>query len=317
MQDTNSVTVSADMNVSVIVCTKGRPDKLLKCIRGLLQNDFKNKEILVVSESKADVNSITDLPVRIVFIPKNKGVAFSRNAGLEASGGDIVAYIDDDAVPDKNWILCLVSSYKQGVVGVGGPIYDPKTRIPLWCGGKLRIIPDFLGLNRGIAIVNRSCFASIEKACDVDVLNGANMSFRRKFLKKIGGFDSSFKFWFEEDDISFRAKLNGGKLLYNPHAKIWHIVYDPFEKKSSFDRNWDYLRHRNLTYFVLKNYTRKLKFIPNLVLYMVFDCIWLTLVLPQNVKGQNRSFKKSVIILRAHIDGFGLFFASRSRFHNK
>jgi GT2 family glycosyltransferase/SAM-dependent methyltransferase len=238
------------MKVSVIIPTKNRRRYLEDCLKSLVQGNTRPDEIIIVDNYSSDgTEKVVQLyPVKLL---RNKGsLTRSRNLGLRASIGDIIVYLDDDVIVDKNWLKHLLSAYSSSKVGgVGGrilPFGKDKTHFMPACGdvvGKVR--------NDGVVIANFD--VPLKKPIEVDCFQGCNMSFRREALFDVGGFDETYQGIFRHDsDICVAVKKLGYKLIYEPKAAVWHR--EAGKERPIYRSNyWVYWYTRNSTYFYFKN----------------------------------------------------------------
>ncbi len=244
------------MRVSVIIPTKNRRRYLEDCLKSLVQANTRPDEIIVVDNYSSDgTEKVVQLyPVKL--LRHSGSLARSRNLGLRASIGDIIVYLDDDVIVDKNWLRHMLSAYSSPEVGgVGGrilPFGEDKTHFMPACGnvvGKVR--------NDGIVIANFD--APSKKPIEVDCFQGCNMSFRREALFDVGGFDETYQGIFRHDsDIGVAVKKLGCKLIYEPKAVVWHKERGK-ERAIYCSSYWVYWYTRNSTYFYFKNVFSKNK----------------------------------------------------------
>ena len=108
--------------VSVVVVSHRRPAELRVCLTALMQVDYAPMEIVVVADG-AGLDAIADLP----FLDQLKtlrndaaGISIARNLGIVAAAGDIVAFIDDDAVPEPSWLRHLTEPFTDPDVAAAG-----------------------------------------------------------------------------------------------------------------------------------------------------------------------------------------------------
>lgn len=236
-------------NISVVVCTRNRPQHLAECVVSLLRQTRKPKEIIVVDDASENDLNLKEFfsrkiskhrrkdgsiifgknRVNMIFV-KNKtrqGVVKSRNLGISMASGDVIAFIDDDGVAHKEWVGSLKRVYKnKDIVGAGGPVIetriDPKNNNKTALGRGLSKIT-----KQGDFLVN----FHVKKGSDVKKLSrsyvkflqGSNMSFRKSSLLKVNGFDASFKgnFLREETDLCLRVSKTG-KIVFEPSAVTYH-----------------------------------------------------------------------------------------------
>jgi len=213
--------------VSVIVSTfaKERSELLLRCIRSLgAQEDPPDEIILVLDHDKELIGYFKSrIPTDIkIAISEKTGLSSARNAGLKIATGEIVAFIDDDAMAEKDWISKLVKGYDDPYVqSVGG------AAIPLWENQKPAWFPDELDWIIGCSHKGRPQSKSL-----VRNLIGCNMSFRRNVFEKVGYFEAALGrvgrklAVSEETEFCLRilAEIPDSKIVYDPLAKIYHVV---------------------------------------------------------------------------------------------
>ena len=213
------------LTVSVVIpsYSKKRGQDLLACIASLRHQSTLPHEIVVVLDSKVE-GSLTFLTFENVraIVCKEEGVSSARNVGVKASSGDIVAFIDDDAIAERDWLKNLLSNYDdQYVVGVGGKI------IPAWEKGR----PTWFA--RELDWVVGCSYAGMpEKKTTMRNPIGCNMSFRRNVFKTIGYFRESIGrvgarlVGSEEAELCIRLRSEApeAKVVYDPSAVVLHKV---------------------------------------------------------------------------------------------
>ena len=131
---------------------------------------------------------------RVISYQPNRGLSTARNIGWQTAQGELVLYIDDDAVADVDWIERIAGEYSPQVDGVGGYARP--------------YIPDVFSLyDQGAAIVVYG--ADAER---LDGAGGLNMSFKRRVLEEIGGFDARFTHIADDADMNRRLTAAGYRL---------------------------------------------------------------------------------------------------------
>jgi hypothetical protein len=127
---------------------------------------------------------------------------------MEAATGEIVAYLDDDAYPDPDWLTYLADAFlKTPHVGIGGPNLAPS--------GDGRIADCVANAPGGPVHV----LLSDEVA---EHIPGCNMAFRRPAIMAIHGFDPQFRVAGDDVDLCWRLQAQGGTLGFSPAAMVWH-----------------------------------------------------------------------------------------------
>jgi len=228
--------------VSVIISTYSidRANYVISCIESVKRQTLLPKEIILVLDSNEILidfyKSRVPNDVKIV-ISGGYGLSTARNAGVKAATGEIVAFIDDDAVADEVWLENLVKNYDNPcVAGVGGfikPIW--KSNRPIW-------FPEELNW-----IVGCSYKGLPERKTCVRNPIGCNMSFRKGVFEEVGYFKADVgrlgkkPIAGEEAELSLRIleKIRGSKIMLDPSAVVYHLVH-----KS----------RTNLTYFLRRSF---------------------------------------------------------------
>ena len=175
------------MLVSVVVCgyTLERTEVLCDCIESALSQTYEPIEVVVVIDGNDELAEIIedrfgeDTRVQIVENDSNRGISYSRTRGGEEATGEIVAFIDDDAVAEPDWIERLVEVYEStDALAVGGYV------APNWVEGKPAFFPEeFYWL---VGCTER------EFATDGDEVRntyGSNISYKRDVFLAVGGYD--------------------------------------------------------------------------------------------------------------------------------
>ncbi|WP_157803754.1 glycosyltransferase family 2 protein [Luteimicrobium subarcticum] len=229
----------------MIVITFARPTYVAQCLAHLARLRTRPAQVIVVDGSPDDDTAavVTDMSdVDYVRHALGRGtMPESRQLGLARATGDVVAFIDDDAYVDPEWIDELVRPYADPeVVGVGGRAVNG---IP---GEDVEGL-DEIGRLRPDGTLTGYFGADPHEVVDVDHLLGANMSFRRSALQEIGGIRGNYPgtCLCEESDISLRLGLRGGRLVFAPAAVVRHVAAPYTTGGQRFDRRYLYYSRRN------------------------------------------------------------------------
>lgn len=177
-------------------------------IESLLRQRHPANEVLVVDDGSTDESAkiIERYSVRLLQHDSNRGLASARNTAIGAATGDIIVFIDADAVADAGLLAVLLSGYSAPEIGgVGGQGIEVSIRSPAdrW--------------RRKHASQSHG-----EKPRDVEFLWGLCMSFRVDVLREIDGFDPTFRTNAEDMDVSLRLRKAGYRLRYLPDARVYH-----------------------------------------------------------------------------------------------
>jgi glycosyltransferase involved in cell wall biosynthesis len=210
-----------------VVCTRNRASDLTDVLAGLQSQRVHPElrwEIIVVDNGSTDDTTtvVKDYaqraPVEVRCIREREpGLSGARNRGWRESEADVVAFLDDDCVPDPVWLQSLVDAYDAPeVASVGGrlfPLIDPDEREKI-----------------DAAWLSVYTFDAGDSPRDIEILTGANMSFRRRVLERTGGFDEQLGrigqclLAGDENDLcrAIRREGAGWRILYQPEAVARH-----------------------------------------------------------------------------------------------
>jgi GT2 family glycosyltransferase len=219
--------------VTVVIATHNRPDMLRRCLDSVLRADPPPLDVVVVDSAPAD-RAARDLVrthyrnrVRYLHEPL-PGLARAHNRALPAATGEVVAFTDDDTLVDPRWPGALADAFAA----------DPD----IGCVTGL-IVPAELETAAQAALEEHGGFAKGFAARrwsltdpPADPLfpftagrfgSGANMAFRTRLLRDLGGFDPAMGTGTPArggDDLLafFRVLVAGHTLAYQPDAIVWH-----------------------------------------------------------------------------------------------
>jgi GT2 family glycosyltransferase len=206
--------------VSIVVPSLGRPRELDRCVTALRQLRYRPFEIVLVAcpAGSAAVGGHMGLPWLRLIPNRQTGIGEARNDGIAAAAGDIVAFIDDDAVPEPTWLDHLV----EGIVATGAAAATGFVRgrngISFqWRGRTIR--PD--AFTAELPDAGEAAYVPQEVA-GVPMLEGTNMAIRRDILARVGGFDPAFRFYLDDADMALRLRKAGHRVAITLLAQVHH-----------------------------------------------------------------------------------------------
>jgi GT2 family glycosyltransferase len=204
------IAVSPIPRVSVVICTYNGSATLRQCLEAALMLHYPDYEVIVVCDGATDASAQIASEyegVRVIETPQS-GLAAARNTGMEAAAGEIVAYIDDDAIPDRDWLTHLVKTFTDGpFAAVGGPNVLP---------------PDSSWIAECVANAPGGPTHVLISDRDAEHIPGCNMAIRKEALERIGGFDPQFRTAGDDVDVCWRLLDAGERIAFSPGAVVLH-----------------------------------------------------------------------------------------------
>lgn len=268
--------LKSDKLVSIIIPLKKINDYIKEETKYLLEQTYKNFEVVILpdsfSEEEIDLDIFGDKRIKIIetgAIPP----ALKRSKGVENSNGEILAFLDDDTYPEKDWLKnSLRAMETKNINALGGPaITSPKDNFSKQISGLIYGSALMSGKHKARYIPDKVQYVNDYPSC--------NFIITKELYKRVGGFDGEY--WPGEDTILCNniMKVNE-KILYTPEALVYHhrrdLLFGHFKQLKG------YAWHRG--YFVKKfggNSFELSYFIPSIfLLWTIFLPIALALKLP-------------------------------------
>jgi glycosyltransferase involved in cell wall biosynthesis len=215
------------LSAAVVVCAASaeREALLRGCVRSLLSGVRAPDEVLVVVDQnpalEASVASWLPPAARLLR-SASRGISASRNAGMRAATSEVVAFVDDDAVAEPDWLARVMEPFEASsdVIGAGGAV------LPHW-ENDARWLPDEL-----LWVVGCTYLGHPENAGPIRNPIGCNMAFRKRELRAVGGFSTQFGkrggtlSTCDETEICLRLEREYGlgRIHSVPSARVRHQI---------------------------------------------------------------------------------------------
>jgi GT2 family glycosyltransferase len=195
--------------ISVVVCSYNGSATIGETLQHLEKVDYPNYEVIVINDGSTDETPQIAARYNVKLTStENRGLSAARNLGAELATGEIVAYTDDDAYPDPDWLTFLAAAFERtDHAAMGGPNIAPygdndiAECVANAPGGPLHVlIGDELA----------------------EHIPGCNMAYRRDKLLAVGGFDPQFRVAGDDVDVCWKIQERGWTLGFCSAAMVWH-----------------------------------------------------------------------------------------------
>lgn len=235
----------SEPQISAIICTHNRDNYLGAAIDSLLAQDFTEFEVVVVDNASSDRTRevvearLSNPRLRYVWEPV-LGLSIARNTGAKLSRGQILAYLDDDAIASPSWLRVIYSAYQnQANLAIAGGkvslLWPNDVTKPKW------LSPALAG-NLGAYDLGDKILQITEPSLTP---RGLNYSILRKFWEEIGGFDRHLgrigKKLLSNEELytTEQALAQGWQVVYLPDALVFHhIAIERLHPSWFFRRSW-------------------------------------------------------------------------------
>ncbi len=217
----------APLSVTVLICayTERRWDQMVDAVESALAQTLPPAQVVLVIDHNPELLARAMVEFEKVHVVANRyesGLSGARNTGVDEATGDVIAFLDDDARADHDWLEALIAPYSdRTVLGTGGVARAgwPEAR-PTWFPSEF----DW--------VVGCSYRGLPEREAPIRNPIGANMSFRRSAFTTAGGFQTNFgrvgtlPLGCEETEFSIRLRslVPGAQIIQVPGARVDHFV---------------------------------------------------------------------------------------------
>lgn len=240
-------------DATIAICTYNRIHTLPRTLDSLamLRGPYTFEVIVVNGPSDDGTDEYLETRDDIrVFDNDQANLSISRNIAIANAAGEFVAFIDDDAIPEPDWLDNVVSHLKAkpDLAAVGGFIRDANG---ISFQAKYTYC-DVFGNSYPCDNPDYAVFAGKEKRL-FPSLTGTNVTFRKSALEEVAGFDEVFAYYLDETDVNKRMDDAGMKVEVLPHAEIHH-KYAPSHLRTDTNVPKDMMPiARSVGYFALRH----------------------------------------------------------------
>ena len=257
-QETRPETVAGLVSV-VLVNYRGAEDTIT-CLEGLRTLDWPSHELEIICVDNGSGDGSPERiraaapDVTVLETGENLGFAGGCNRGVDASRGEFVAFLNNDARPDPRWVSEAIDELRRDreVAAVASKVLDwDAHRVDFvdasmtWFGaGYKREVDDLAATHEETG--------AFERPRDVLFGTGAAMFVRSEVFREVGGFDERFFMFYEDVDLGWRLNLLGYRFRYVPTSVAYHRHHATMRKFGNYREA--YLLERNALLAMYKNY---------------------------------------------------------------
>ncbi|NMO52872.1 glycosyltransferase [Actinoplanes sp. TBRC 11911] len=220
--------------ISVVISTRDRPETLARCVTAVLAQRYPRVQVIIVDNAPSNdrtrqwAQQVNDRSVDYVVQPR-PGLSWARNAGITQARGEIVAFIDDDEVPDPHWLAEIARAFTTHpeADAVSGVIVPAELETPAQ-----DLFEQYGGHSKGrgftAAVFSPATAREQHPMYPLPPFGaGGNMAFRRTVFTRDGSFDVALGAGTdaqgaEDTEMLTRLLLRGGTVVYQPSALVWH-----------------------------------------------------------------------------------------------
>ncbi len=228
-----------ELSVSVVICSRDRPEELARCLASFATQTVRSREIIVVDNASKDERTREAADAAGVFYVRENqpGLDFARNAGARAATSNLVLYTDDDVVLHPRWLERLILAFDAPeIMAVTGLVLPAELVTESQFHFEV-----FWGFGRGYSRkdFDKALFDTYrDKPFPAwEVGAGASMAFRREIFEKIGFFDErldvgqagcsgDFEFWYRVLAHGYTCRYEPGAVAYHYHRKTMKGLSD-------------------------------------------------------------------------------------------
>ncbi|MBS3955281.1 MAG: glycosyltransferase [Methylomicrobium sp.] len=255
------------INISVVICTYNRANSLADTLLFLTKQTYAYEkwELIVVDNNSNDntkeiVSEFTKIIPNLFykFEPK-QGLSYARNLGISSARGELIAFTDDDVLPENDWLLKIYDNIKEFNCDACGGYISPQWETPP---------PHWLTeIFYGFLAIKTDASGPRQLTINDELPFGANMAFQKSLFTEYGLFDTNKGrkgnvLAGGEDIEMFERIISNNRLVYYfPSIKVAHKV-ESFRLKKSYFRRWRFQCSENMAISTTFESSRQIFGIP-------------------------------------------------------
>ncbi len=269
--------------VSVVIVNYNGLSFIENCLKTVLSSDYPSFEIILVDNHSKDgsLELVRELfgnynQLNVISNQENLGFAMGNNIGLTHAKGDIIVFLNNDTEVDHNWLRrladCFITNSDVGMAQC--MLIQLNDRSSIQSAGVL------WNPILGWQVPRPRVWTRADEYPDIAVACAGAMAIRRSLIDQIGGLDSDYFINYEDVDLSFRAWLQGYRVVLVPDSYVYHAspaMHSPvYTRTQSFMR--EFHSSKNVVSTIIKNYELRniMKYLPTTLAFFLFRAIFLT-----------------------------------------
>jgi len=195
------------------------------CLDAVFKQARQPEEVIIVDDGSGDntLKIASAYPVRVIRHEDNLGLAVARNTAINNTSSDLVASLDADCQPDREWLAFLINRISASdIAGAGGKLTEEASSVfDLWRAEHMKQHWE-------------------EESKNPPFLFGSNTVFKRSALLEAGLYNEKLRNNYEDVDICERLVLKGYRFVYEPKAVAHHLKNDNFGSLLNTYWQWNF-----------------------------------------------------------------------------
>lgn len=280
--------------VSIILVSWNSRKDLQDCLPSLMAQEYSKVEVIIIDNASPDRTAdwIAELypKIRLVRNEKNIGFAAAVNQGFAIARGDVLVELNPDTIVEPDWLLPLVEAVAKPGVGLATSrvmLMKQPNRVNA-CGNEISLtgLTFCIGIGKEATDYLANNVNSNEATPPVPAISGAAFAMSRSCYEEIGCFDVDYFTYFEDTDLSLRARLAGFEIVLASKS----VVYHDYEFRFSPQKMYWIERNRHLTLLKHLQWKTLLYLLPALLLGDAMAWAYALLRGPETLQAKAKAF---------------------------